>query len=639
MNKKTSIISIAMIFVFAVSLLLGGCYKVDESYTAVAPGELPAKKEGFDYEKAGMEPYDEEITITVAAIDYPLETGVKEGTTPRNQSFNDIVKEKLNINLKYVISSTASNYDRDLQLRIGRGDEPDMFYTTSAQTYTSLQNAGRLADLGPSFWYLNEELQDIYLNVMPDVLKNVMAEGKLYSFPMTGNPNESAQKLYVRKDWLEICGIDIPAQITMDELINIGETFISKGEEIVSQTNVQVSRADQLIPLAFHNEVMWTGTASASGIMQACGASPDAYFLDEQSGGLYAGNTSQEMKNALSVMAEMYKKGIIDKQFTTKNVDMVYDDIRSGKVGMVFGQWWLPNGEINNTVNNIAGADWICLDLPSYGGKESLPIVKRVNIQGYNCVSSKCKYPEAAAKIINLFYDIYYNDNAEQIYGEKVKPENGFYYNMVPIKLWDATASVKEYKRVNSVFKNAYDLGVRISYDDNGNLKDGSWKVLTETEIAGLSVAEKEKYQAQLAEYNKLKTREKEQHWKLGYPYYCAVRNGTPVNQMSKTDKKGWGIYRCMIADDCGYDQVTRLTEGSLKARHDEFYGSSLTTMEAYSGYLSNTLSKEVYMQIITGQKDISYFDTYVKDYAKNGGDSIIRQINLWYQAHKPSGN
>ena len=125
----------------------------------------------------------------------------------------------------------------------------------------------------------------------------------------------------------------------------------------------------------------------------------------------------------------------------------------------------------------------------------------------------------------------------------------------------------------------------------------------------------------------------------MGYPYYCAVRNGTPVNQMSKTDKKGWGIYRCMIADDCGYDQVTRLTEGSLKARHDEFYGSSLTTMEAYSGYLSNTLSKEVYMQIITGQKDISYFDTYVKDYAKNGGDSIIRQINLWYQAHKPSGN
>ena len=628
--KRKTFLCFALISILLVGILMSGCYKIDESYTAVDPGELPAKQAGFDYEKAAMEPYDEEITITVAAIDYPLETGVKEGTTPRNQSFNEIVKEKLNINLKYVISSTASNYDRDLQLRIGRGDEPDMFYTTSAQTFSSLQNAGRLADLGPSFWYLNEDLQDIYLNVMPDVLKNVMAEGKLYSFPMTGNPNESAQKLYIRKDWLDICGLQVPSKITMDELISMGETFISK---------VQVAKADQLIPLAFHNEVMWTGTASASGIMQACGVSPDAYFLNEETGELYAGNTSQEMKNALSVMAEMYKKGIIDKQFTTKNVDMVYDDIRSGKVGMVFGQWWLPNGEINNTVNNIAGADWICVDLPSYGGKDALPIVKRVNIQGYNCVSSKCKYPEAAAKIINLFYDIYYNDNAEEIYGEKVKPENGFYYNMVPIKLWDATASVKEYKRVNEVFKNAYELSVRISYDDNGKLIDGSWKILSETEFNALSESEKQTYQAQLAEYNKLKTREKEQHWKLGYPYYCAVRNGTPINQMSKTDKKGWGIYRCMIADDCGYDQVTQLTEGTLKARYDEFYGPSLTTMEAYSGYLSNTLSKEVYMQIITGQKDVSYFDTYVRDYAKNGGDSIVKQINLWYQAHKPGDN
>lgn len=272
--KRKAFICFALISVLLVGILMSGCYKIDESYTAVDPGELPAKQAGFDYEKAAMEPYDEEITITVAAIDYPLETGVKEGTTPRNQSFNEIVKEKLNINLKYVISSTASNYDRDLQLRIGRGDEPDMFYTTSAQTFSSLQNAGRLADLGPSFWYLNEELQDIYLNVMPDVLKNVMAEGKLYSFPMTGNPNESAQKLYIRKDWLDICGLQVSSKITMDELITLGETFISKREDIVSQTKVQVAKADQLIPLAFHNEVMWTGTASASGIMQACGVSP-----------------------------------------------------------------------------------------------------------------------------------------------------------------------------------------------------------------------------------------------------------------------------------------------------------------------------------------------------------------------------
>lgn len=625
----------ALVMTSVIGLGSVGCYSPDDGYTAVDPGELPEKIAGFDYEKAGLEPYENEITISVAAIDYPLESDVQAGTTPYNQSFNRLVKDVLNINLEYTVVATSTNYDQRLQLAVTGNREPDMFYTTDSAMFTSLKTQGRLKDLGPSFWYLNEELQNIYLNVVPDVLKNVMVEGKLYSFPMASNTYESAQKLYIRKDWLDSCGVEAPEALTMDELIALGETFIANGEKIVRDTGL-LGEAKQLIPLAFHNEVMWTGTASASGIMQACGASPDAYFLGDD-GELYASNTSEEMKNALAVMADMYKKGIIDKQFTTKNTDQVYDDIRSGKVGMVFGQWWLPNGEINNTVSNIKGADWICVDLPSYNGKQALPIVKRVNLTGYNCVSSKCRYPEAAAKIINLFYEVYYNDDAESIYGPDVKPENGFYYNMVPIKVWNAISSVEEYKRVNDVFKKAYDLGVRISYDDKGNLTPDSWRILTDAEKSALGAEAKQKYEAQLAEYNKLKKREKERHWDLGYPYYCAVKAGTPIKDMTARVKRGWGIYHCMIADDCGYDQVTRLTEGTLTARYDEFYGPALSMMEESGGYLSETLSKSVYMQIITGEKSVSYFDTYVSDYAKNGGDKIINQVNLWYKA-QPCG-
>lgn len=640
MKRKTNI-CFALIVILLFGVVMSGCYKPDEGYEAVDPGELPAKIDGFDYEAARLGRYEQPIKITVAAIDYPLEEGVKEGTTPYNQSFNAIVKKVLNIDLEYTVVASTGNYDNRLNLAIMGGEEPDMFYTTKSDVFTSLKAQERLADLGPSFWYLNEELQSIYLNVIPDVLKNVMEKGKLYSFPMAGNTYESAQKLYIRKDWLDICGVETPSKLTMQELIALGETFLAKGDDIVAQTKVPVASADDLIPLSFHNEVMFTGTASASGIMQACGASPDAYFLDEKTGELYASNTSQEMRNALEVMADMYQKGIIDQQFTTKNIDKVYEDIKSGKVGMVFGQWWLPNGEINTTVGNIEGADWICVDLPSYNGNEALPIVKRVNLTGYNCVSSKCRYPEAAAKIINLFYDIYYNDHPEDTYKteivELMKPENGFFYNMVPIKVWNAISSVEEYKRVNAVFKNAYELGVRISYDSQGNLTSDSWRILPVDQVSALNATDKAKYEAQLAEYNKLKTREKELHWDKGYPYYCAVRAGTPISQMTARVKQGWGIYHCMVADDCGYDQVTRLTEGTLTARYDEFYGPVLSMMEENSGYLSNTLSKTVYMQIITGQKDISYFDSYyVKQYATNGGDKIIKQVNLWYKANNP---
>lgn len=630
-TKKLIIGAVALVLV-AVIVVLFVCfyepYTPDEGFKAVDPGKLPEKIADFDYEAAQLSPYDEEITITVAAIDYPLEAGVKAGTTPLNQSFNRIVKEKLNINLQYTVVASTTNYDSRLNLAITANQEPDMFYTTNPNVFADLKEQGRLADLGNVFWYLNEELQDIYLNKMPELLPNVMEEGKLYAFPAAGNKYESAQKLYIRKDWLQICGASAPQ--TIDELIALGELFVKKRADIAEQTGMTDKTGNQLIPLSFHKDVMWTGTSSASGIMQAHGASPDAYFLGED-GKLYASNTSQEMKNALATLQTMYSKGIIDEGFATKNTDMVAEDVKAGKVGMLFGQWWLPHGDINSTVSNVEGADWVTVDLPSYNGQKSLPIVKRVNLTGYNVVSSKCKYPEAAAKIINLFYDVYYNDNAEAIYGSDVKPENGFYYNMVPIKLWNSIASIQEYKRVNAVFKEAYALGMRVTYVD-GVMTADSWRVLNELEVAALSAEERATYEKQLAVYNRLKTREKTLHWDDGYTYYCALRAGKSIAEMNKEERAGWGIYHCMIDDNCGYDQVTKLTEGTLTAKYDEFYGTATSAMQEYSGYISTTLSATVYSQIIRGQKPIEYFDEYVKEYNKNGGTAIIEQVNEWYK-------
>ena len=619
-NKKSLIIIIA---VSLVVVLLAGYfiffyepYVPDTGYSAVEVGKLPDKIDGFDYKAAQLSPYDEEITITVAAIDYPLESNVKEGTTPFNQSFNRIAKKVLNINLEYTVVANTSNYDQKLNLAISAKKEPDMFYITDPKVFADLRDNNRLADLGPSFWYLNEELQDIYLNVMPDLLSNAMVKDSLYSFPMASNTYESAQKLYIRKDWLDICGAQAPQ--TIDDLIALGELFVEKKEEIAAETGVSAS---SIIPLSFHKELLWTGTASASGLMQAHGASPNAYFMGED-GKLYASNTSQEMKNALETMNIMYKKGIIDKSFNTKNVDMVYDDIKSGKTGMLFGQWWLPHGEINTTVSNFPGADWVCVDLPSYNGQKSLPVVKRIALTGFNCVASKCKYPEAAAKLINLFYDVYYNDNAYEIYGEDVKPENGFFYNMVPIKLWNSIASIQEYKRVNAVFKEAYEKGMT-----------PQWKVLSESEVNALSANEKTIYQEQLAIYNRLKTREKDIHWKDGYDYYYAIKQGKSLKDMTADERLGWGIYHCMIADDCGYDQVTKLTEGVLQAKYDEFYGPATSMMQEKSGYIDTTLSAKTYAEIIIGTKPLSYFSEYVEEYNSNGGTEIISQVNEWYKA------
>ena len=100
---------------------------------------------------------------------------------------------------------------------------------------------------------------------------------------------------------------------------------------------------------------------------------------------------------------------------------------------------------------------------------------------------------------------------------------------------------------------------------------------------------------------------------------------------MTADERLGWGIYNCMIDDNCGYDQVTKLTEGTLKAKYDEFYGPATSMMQEKSGYIDTTLSASTYAKIIRGDIPLSDFEKYVKEYNSNGGTEIINQVNQWY--------
>lgn len=606
------------VFLVIFAILLTGCYTESEEFKRIDPGELPRPRAGVDYTAMGYAKYETPVKITVAAVEFPLEPGVKDGTTPLNQSFNKIAKDVLNIELEYKVLGSPASFDTKLNLAIGAGEMPDMFFTSNSSLFANLMSTGSLADLSDVFYALNPELQNIYLNVMPELLPNCMENGKLYAFPMGGNKFEQAQRLYIRKDWLEKVNKQAPR--TIQELIDVGQAFYDNAALLgLSQSTI--------IPLAFHKDITFGGTASAEGLFNCFGASPISYF-DDGNGNLIAGATSQEMKNAITVMREMYSRKIIDPNFITKNTDKVLSDIKSGKVGMVFGEWFLPEMTLVTTVTNIPGADWVAVNLPLYGDiTESAPVVRRVNINGYNVVSKNCKYPEAAAKLINLFYDLFYNDDVTEIYGEAIanlaKPENGFFHNYVPIKLWNSIASVEEHKRVKEVFEDAYEAGMR-----------ENWKVLTQQEYNALSEQEKSVYDEQLAIYNRLRKREKELHWQKGYGYYCQLRAGTPLEQMTVDQRAGWGIYHEMIDGNGGYAYVTELTEGKAAAKYNQFYGPPISTMVTYGDAL-NTEAAKVYTDIIRGEKPLSYWETFVSNYNKMGGDAILRQINNWYKVMK----
>lgn len=631
--------------------LLAGCGDIDYTYKGANVGQLQAPtvdRNSAEYRQkySTLEKYAEPVTIDVAVVNYPLEAGVKENLTPQKNTFNAIAKEVLNIDLNYVVVAKTSNYESNLNLYIADNGLPDMFYVTNSAMYSELQKDGMLADLSDVFWYLNDELQENYLEHFPELLPTCMEDGKLYSLPTITNQYATAQRLYLRKDWLEIVGKDVPK--TMEEMYEVGLAFAQNKDKIAEATGIKSNR---VIPFGMTKELTWSGSYSVEGFLNCYGTSINAYFEGED-GNLFYSNTSPEMKAALTMLRKMYGEGILDRDFATKTSDQVQANIKSGYVGMAFGEWWMAKDVLDDCIERVPGSEWTWVDLPAPAGQTARPVVKTVNVSGYNLVSKDCKNPEAVARLINLFYDIYYSDDAQEKYGDRVLPSNGFYYQFVPIKLWDGIASVREYKRAQDVFNRLYDAGFDPSkYVDAATYEvDGIMQKVSSTTkedfvvsvVDGVSyIINREVIKAINANptwkeaFYELRNREKTLHFVDGYPYFVAYKNGKKLSEMCAGEKAGWGIYHEMIDPNGGYAYVVDLTEKKVEAKYDCFYGASLSAMTDKLPYIT-TQTGTLFAQMIVGEMSIDEFEQkYVQNvFYNNGGDIVLEQVNEWYKSN-----
>lgn len=631
--------------------LLAGCGDIDYTYKGANVGQLQAPtvdRNSAEYRQkySTLEKYAEPVTIDVAVVNYPLEAGVKENLTPQKNTFNAIAKEVLNIDLNYVVVAKTSNYESNLNLYIADNGLPDMFYVTNSAMYSELQKDGMLADLSDVFWYLNDELQENYLEHFPELLPTCMEDGKLYSLPTITNQYATAQRLYLRKDWLEIVGKDVPK--TMEEMYEVGLAFVQNKDKIAEATGIKSNR---VIPFGMTKELTWSGSYSVEGFLNCYGTSINAYFEGED-GNLFYSNTSPEMKAALTMLRKMYGEGILDRDFATKTSDQVQANIKSGYVGMAFGEWWMAKDVLDDCIERVPGSEWTWVDLPAPAGQTARPVVKTVNVSGYNLVSKDCKNPEAVARLINLFYDIYYSDDAQEKYGDRVLPSNGFYYQFVPIKLWDGIASVREYKRAQDVFNRLYDAGFDPSkYVDAATYEvDGIMQKVSSTTkedfvvsvVDGVSyIINREVIKAINANptwkeaFYELRNREKTLHFVDGYPYFVAYKNGKKLSDMCAGEKAGWGIYHEMIDPNGGYAYVVDLTEKKVEAKYDCFYGASLSAMTDKLPYIT-TQTGTLFAQMIVGEMSIDEFEQkYVQNvFYNNGGDIVLEQVNEWYKSN-----
>ena len=598
-----------------------------DDYEVIDPGTLPENPLGEDYDP--LEAYDKTVTVKVLGIDYdpignipPTYNGAETG--PANNAFNDVALSKLNIEIDYISVLSSANYETRLSMLIAANELPDMFVVNDATTFAMLRDNGLIEDMGTAFWYLNEKLREnFYLDELyyPG-LETCMREGKLYAFPSIDNPNEAAQKLYIRKDWLDIVGKEIPA--SYEELIDVARAFRDNAEQIAAYSD-GISAKD-IIPIGITQELAAQGNNTASGFFNIFGAQPNAFF--EKDGEVIDSNTSDEMKEALRELHGLYDEGVLAREFYTYTDAKVTNDIVAGKVGIISGMWHAASYPLQSSINNAytPDAEWVSIELPPRNGTTSLPVVDSTRLGTYIVVRKGYEYPEAAAKLCNLFYDMFYSDDAQDKYGALATPEGGFFYSWVPIKLWYTPYSMDSYYRLNEVFDELWDSGFRIPEDTLSAMcsADYDWQTWYEEVSAG-------EYGSV---FNKLWIRERDNGFKYGYPYMQAARSGKGTAEMNTAEKSGYGIYEQTINASGGYSYVSELSKGEKESRKNVFYGERTPAQQMYGEWLDSYMD-QYFLGVITGENSLDNWDNFVKEYTDNGGGAVLHQVNQWYDAQQ----
>ena len=218
----------------------------------------------------------------------------------------------------YVEWNGGTTYNEQLNLMIAAGEMPDMFNPNGMET--TLIKSGALLDLTP---YLEKYAPNLYNLIGEEVWGSVRAndptgEGKIWYIPSVIYGRNAPM---IRKDWLDKLGLAMPK--TQAELVDVLKAFYEKdpnGNGI----------ADEL-PSGGRAEARWMGQFFAMFGVAMWEGYPQWDLYD---GELTYSAVTQNMKDALQFIAQLYQDGLLDPETLLNNKSQWDGKINAGNVGI-----------------------------------------------------------------------------------------------------------------------------------------------------------------------------------------------------------------------------------------------------------------------------------------------------------------
>lgn len=390
--KKAIFTTLAMVVVTASLAACSGNGGNNGNNGATSPTNDGGKATNAPVAETVIDPFAKFEQVTEVSIGRGIDPNYKyDGSdTAEDNVYTRWLKDKYNIAVSHAWEAAQGNdYQQKVSLAISSNDLPDAMVVNETQL-RQMVKANQLADLNEVYdKYASPELKAVY-DSNPGLLDSVTFDGKLYALPETTLP--SAPMTWIRKDWLDKLGLEEPK--SLDDLGNIAKAFIDN--KLGGENTIGIIGTQQGGSLSSNFLASTDHWYNFSPLFFANDAFPGIWVKDKDGNAVY-GSTTEETKNALSMMRDWYANGILDKEMGIRK--STAEVVASGQTGIFFGPWWSAYN-LGDSIANDENANWrpYAAPLNEAGQFNS----NQATGSSYIVVSKNAKHPEAIIKMTSL---------------------------------------------------------------------------------------------------------------------------------------------------------------------------------------------------------------------------------------------
>ncbi|WP_138750875.1 extracellular solute-binding protein [Paenibacillus sinopodophylli] len=359
-----------------------------------------------------------------------------------NSVWMQAYRQELGIDVKAAWYTKGMEAARQkVSVAIASGKIPDVIAVNQEQL-SALSKTGLYTDLTNIFeQYASPLTKSIILGDDLRGLESATFDGKLIAIPGLNSAIDGASFLWLRKDWLDQLGLQVPS--TTAELYDVIRAFTLQDPDGNGKQDT--------VGLSLSNSFLNMGLAEAIGIFNAFDAYPKIW-IEGKDGKLVYGSVQPEVKPALAFLNKLFEEGLMEMDFAAKDTGRAGELVASGKVGIMFGAMWNGMYPMQLTKDNDADSNWRAFPIVSMNEQPAHPQVK-LNVENYYVVRSGYAHPEALLKLINFWTELNYGDTSQARFDHFLGPLPAPGHHYAVAKVWKVEKNLQAHLKIMEVFK------------------------------------------------------------------------------------------------------------------------------------------------------------------------------------------